>query len=411
MKVLLVSLEYPPYTFGGVGSHVFRLSRALVREGIEVAVLSPGPSRGEQSSEDGVRRFTVPVGEVPGVRLLSLAFRVPSAVRSVRKEFPFDLIHSHFGPCAFLGRREIRGTPLVETAHGTHLGELQALAPLGRLLPREIAGKYTVYPLLSILDLLSYAKASLIIAVSELAREEIARYGKGLLKKVVVVPNGIELSEFPLEVSPRIGAQDRVDCLAVAFMQARKGLDYLVEAAGHLKDQNIRITVVGDGPHFLRLKSRTERLALTDKIAFTGRLDRAEVRERFRSAQMFVLPSLWEGQGIVFLEAMASGLPIVATDIPGVRGMLRDGENALLVPPRDSRSLALAIEKLASSPALRLKLASEGLARVREYDWNHLVKRIVSLYSSLLKGKKDEKQSSRPVDAHEISLRMRKNNS
>jgi phosphatidyl-myo-inositol dimannoside synthase len=389
MKVLLVSLEYPPHSFGGVGSHVFHLSTALAKRGIEIGVLSPGPTE-EERMEGNVRHFTTTIAGIPGCKLLSFALRVPGCVQRIRDTFAFDIIHSHFGPCAFLGRRVLGSTPLIETAHGTHMGELLALRPLKRLLPREVLGKFCLYPVLVFLDLLSYRKCSRIIAVSELAKQEVSRYGRGLLEKTVVVPNGIELSEFSLEISPVIRSETRVRCLTVAFMQARKGLDYLLEAFSLINDKRVLLTVVGDGPHFGKLKKLAGLLGIADRVTFTGRLTRAAVKDAFRNSQLFVLPSLWEGQGIVFLEAMASGLPIVATRIRGVNGMLEDGGNALLVPPRDSRALAEAIQKLVARPELRFELASEGLRRVRQFDWNQLVDRIISLYSSAMEAK-DEK--------------------
>jgi len=388
MKVLLVSLEYPPHSFGGVGSHVFHLSRALAERGIEVGVLSPGPVEAEKT-EGNVRHFTTTIARIPGCKLLSFALKVPGCVQRIRGEFAFDIIHSHFGPCAFLSKRVLGSTPLIETAHGTHVGELLALRPLKRLLPKEVLGKFCLYPVLAFLDLLAYRKSVRIIAVSELARQEVCRYGKGLLQKTVIVPNGIQLSEFSLEVTPwvRRNEETRIRCLTVAFMQARKGLDYLLEALSLINDKRVLLTIVGDGPHFGRLKKLADLLGITDRVSFRGRLTRSAVREEFRNSQLFVLPSLWEGQGIVFLEAMASGLPIVATRIPGVNGMLEDQVNALLVPPRDSRALAEAIQKLVASPELRLELASEGLKRVRQFDWNQLVDRIISLYSLAREGK------------------------
>jgi len=389
MKVLLVSLEYPPHSFGGVGSHVFHLSRALAEKGIDVGVLSPGPLE-EDRIDGNVRHFTTTIARIPGGKLLSFALKVPGCVLRLRKTFPFDVIHSHFGPCAFLGRRELDLATLIETAHGTHLGELLALRPLGKLLPKEVLGKFCLYPVLALLDLLSYRKCSRIIAVSELARREVSRYGRDLLEKTVVVPNGVELSEFSLNVSSGLRNETQVRCLTVAFMQARKGLDYLLEAFSLINDNRVLLTIVGDGPHFARLRRLADKLGIAGKVDFKGRLTRAAVLNEFRNSQLFVLPSLWEGQGIVFLEAMASGLPIVATRIPGVSGMLEDGVNALLVPPRDSRALAGAIQKLVDRPDLGLELASEGLKRVRLFGWNQLVDRIISLYSSAM-GRKDEK--------------------
>ncbi|UCF78662.1 MAG: glycosyltransferase family 4 protein [Candidatus Eiseniibacteriota bacterium] len=383
MRVLLVSLEYPPYSFGGVGSHVLHLSTALAERGIEVGVLSPGPGEGE-IDEDGIRHFTVPIGRRPGGKLLSFALKVPGAIERLSESFPPDLIHSHFGPGAFLSRRTLESSPLIETAHGTHLGELLALRPLRRLLPREILGKFSLYPVLAALDLLCYRKCARIIAVSEMARQEVSRYGRGLLGKTVVVPNGIRLAEFPLEISPSPSGEREIRCLTVAFMQARKGLDYLLEAVRNLPRGDVRFTIVGDGPHLARLKRLSHRLGVAERVTFTGRVGREALRDEFRRSDIFVLPSLWEGQGIVFLEAAASGLPVVATDIPGVCGMLEHGVNALLVPPRDSLALAREIERLAASSGLRQRLASEGLRRVRGYDWNELVRQVISLYSSIL---------------------------
>jgi len=446
MKPLLVSLEYPPHSFGGVGSHVFNLSKCLAARGIECAVLSPGP-RDDASRSGGVTHFTTPISGAAGLKLLSFAAKVPRCIRRIRRTFAFDIVHSHFGSCAFAGPGSLHGAPMVETAHGTHYGELLALSPLAKLTPREIVGKYTVYPALSVLDFLCYQKSSAIIAVSELARHEVSRYGRRFLEKTVVIPNGIELSEFALELrKPR--PDDKVlHCLCVAFMQARKGLDYLLEAFGVLAAEgalardcalarddvlaregtlagrgasasggspgrgsasaggglpegqdlpdgggrpgrgSASLTIVGDGPHCGRLRKLAHDLCISDSVRFAGRLDRAALKEEFARADAFVLPSLWEGQGIVFLEAMASGLPIVATRIPGVEGMLQDGANALLVPPRDGPALARAILELAGSPELRARLASEGLRRVRQYDWNQLVERVVSLYASVLGGR------------------------
>ena len=409
MKPLLVSLEYPPHSFGGVGSHVFNLARCLADRGVQCAVLSPGPSESESGS-DGVARFTTTISDTAGLKLLSFAAKVPRRLRSIRRTFDFDIVHSHFGSCAFAGRRSLGGAPMVETAHGTHYGELLALSPLSRLTPREAVGKYTVYPALSVLDLLCYRKASAIIAVSRLARSEVSRYGRGLLDKTVVIPNGIRLSEFaPAERRPLRG-DGVLRCLCVAFMQARKGLEYLLEACAHLAAEGalardeaagrgapgaaqspgrvaVSLTIVGDGPHFVRLKAKARDLGVSDSVRFAGRLDRTSLKKEFAAADAFVLPSLWEGQGIVFLEAMASGLPIVATRIPGVEGTLEHGANALLVPPRDAAALAGALLELAGSETLQSRLASEGLARVKRYDWNQLVEEVVSLYASVLGGR------------------------
>jgi phosphatidylinositol alpha-1,6-mannosyltransferase len=418
MKPLLVSLEYPPHSFGGVGSHVFNLARCLAERHIQCAVLSPGPSEGE-STADGVTHFTTPISDTAGLKLLSFAAGVPRCLSRIRRAFEFDIVHSHFGPCAFAGSRSLRGVPMVETAHGTHYGELLALSPLSRLTPREAVGKYTVYPALSFLDLLCYRRASAIIAVSPLARSEVSRYGRGLLKKTVMIPNGIRLSEFAPSERAAPPEDGVLRCLCVAFMQARKGLDYLLEACGRLAAEGalapdgwstrtangalapkgvpgpgrgpgsprISLTIVGDGPHVVRLKTKALDLGISDSVRFAGRLDRESLRREFAGADAFVLPSLWEGQGIVFLEAMASGLPIVATRIPGVEGMLEHGVNALLVPPRDPVTLAGAMLELARSRELRSRLSSEGLKRVKRFDWNQLVGEVISLYASVLGGR------------------------
>ncbi|OLB15188.1 MAG: hypothetical protein AUH07_03240 [Gemmatimonadetes bacterium 13_2_20CM_70_9] len=162
----------------------------------------------------------------------------------------------------------------------------------------------------------------------------------------------------------------------------QKGLDYLVKALAQLPPQRrVRLVVVGEdwgGVADLRSLART--LGIEDRILFKGLLARDEVLRAYASADVFVLPSLFEPFGIVLLEAMAAGLPVVASRVGGIVDVVEDGKTGLLVPPRNPQAIADAIERLLSNPTLRQRMGAEARMRAPAYSWEELVPRILEVY-------------------------------
>lgn len=174
--------------------------------------------------------------------------------------------------------------------------------------------------------------------------------------KVAVVPNGIELaSSRPSD--PRV-------VLFVGRLTAGKGVDVLIDAMRACPDE--QLVIVGDGPERQRLEARAAGL---DRVVFTGTLGRSDVERSLANAKMLVLPSRQEGQPNVILEAMARGVPVVATPVGGIPDLIRDGENGVIVAAGDAQATATAIRALSEHPEQGRALADRARERIAHHAW------------------------------------------
>ncbi len=355
MRVAIVSpydLEVP----GGVQAHVRQLAAELRRRGDEVAVLGPRRAVG--------LRFN---GSVAPVALQPAAYR--AVHRSLRRFGP-DVVHVHepmvpwLGPAAAgYGR-----APVVATYHAW--SDQDRLYRLARRLGRRVL-----------------ATTSVAIAVSPAA----AAYHSTALgvpaSRFEVVPNGVEVARFSTATPlPRVTDPARPTLAFVGRLEPRKGLAVLLEAFSRLRADHpgLRVLVVGDGDERDRALEAVPAAARGD-VLLLGRVPADEVPQVYAASDLFVSPALGgESFGIVLLEAMAAGRAVVASDIPGYRSVLTDGQEGRLVPPGDVTALAQAIDRYLRDPAARRAAATAGRRRVAAYDWEVVAARIRSLYVAAL---------------------------
>ena len=172
---------------------------------------------------------------------------------------------------------------------------------------------------------------------------------------------------------PIAGYDDgKINILFVGRLEKRKGVNYLIDAYARLKKQhpNIRLIIVGPGVNLRRRYELKVRLKRLKDVVFTGGVRYEELPRYYQAADIFCAPATGkESFGIVLLEAMALGKPIVATSNEGYSSVVTDGEQALLVPPRNSKALAEALKRLIEDTSLRHKLGANGLMTVQRYDW------------------------------------------
>lgn len=211
--------------------------------------------------------------------------------------------------------------------------------------------------------------AHLIIANSKHTEKEIE--GMGIPGEFIeVVYPGFDALSGKREMIRE--AHERINLLSVAICDPRKGLDILLEAIHHLNNPKIKLDVVGDDcvdlAYNKRLKERVSAWGLEEKVTFHGVVGLEELRRFYSEADIFVLPSLYEPFGIVFAEAMSFGLPIIATNVGGIPELVEDGENGLLVPPKDVNLLAGAINKLASDAGLRERFGRRGYEKSKKLN-------------------------------------------
>lgn len=209
--------------------------------------------------------------------------------------------------------------------------------------------------------------ADRIITTSRYSSERIARFYGVRPSQIFIVPELIELQAWraALRSAPREEGPLRVLC--VAHLYPRKGIDTLLQAFARVKGEAI-LRIVGIGPERPRLERLANSLIISRRVQFLGQLSFKALIAEYRNASVFALPTSQEGFGIVFLEAMAASLPIVAGDAAAVPEVVRNGVTGILVRPDDSEALARALQLLLDDPEARKAMGAAGCAEVGRYD-------------------------------------------
>ena len=224
--------------------------------------------------------------------------------------------------------------------------------------------------------LLTLRIASGVICVSEDLESRVQRLGA---KSTVVIPSPLLLPRYKTNVH----GKDR-QIVSVARLVPIKGMSYLIKAMVHV---NGSLVIIGNGPERRRLELLSRHLELSDRVFFTGWInDRSRVLDYLRQATVFVLPSLSEGLPRVLIEAMACGLPVVATDVGGVPEAVVDGVNGLLVPPRDEKALAEAIEYVFNDVDFQRRTSVENMKAATEYLPSIIGQKVYDYLEKILRG-------------------------
>lgn len=240
---------------------------------------------------------------------------------------------------------------------------------------------------LSRLERRAARRADRVVVTSEYCREVVRRAYGVPRGRQAVVPEGLDLRAWrelpaPVEASPRPPT-----ILSVARQYPRKNTAALVRAFARVREArpDARLRVAGGGPELERLRRLVRRLELDGPVRLDGSVSGLDaIREAYASADVFCLPSLQEGFGIVFLEAMAAGLPIVAGDEAAVPEVVRDGTTGLLVDPRDPDAVAGALLRLLEDGGLRRSMGRAGRREVERYDWPRVAERFLDAVADLL---------------------------
>lgn len=361
----------------GVPRHVLDLSAALLARGHQVEVVAGQSEPGEGNLWEEAARRGIPATFVPALRRAVApaadAAAFAGLYRHIRRTRP-DIVHTHIAKAGVLGRLAARlaGVPaLVHTYHG-QIGELEGTSLRSRLLR---AG-----------EALAARRSDALIAVSAYTAAGLQQLGVGRRDQYHVIRNGIDLERFAepagerpngLEGSPLLGA--------VASLTAEKGLDLLLQALPPLSaaHPHLRLFLLGDGPLRPALETQARALGLESRVRFCGNLP--DIRPYLQAFDLLVLPSRREGLGLVLMEAMAAGIPVVAARVGGIPELVGHGQQGWLVPPEDPVALSEAIAHLLADPQLRGALAQGGRERAsREFGLGTMVDQVEGLYHRLL---------------------------
>jgi len=396
IKVLALAWEFPPRVVGGLARHVDELYRAMAGQGAEIHVVTahhPGAPQTEVVAEGGQDGGRLVVHRAPADPIAPLDFLTgilemnyglcEVAIPALGGD-GFSLIHAHdwlVAPAAKALKHAYR-VPLIATIHGTEHGRHQGLhTPLQHYIHAW--------------EWLLIHEAWRAVCVSQYIADEVERVHAAPADKLDVIHNGLDrerlirhnmTAQAKHEFLDRFGARNQRIVLFVGRMVREKGAHVLIEAApkvlrGH---PEALFVLVGGGPND-HLGKRARELDIDSRIRITGFIPDEELANLYQTASVAVCPSLYEPFGIVALEGMAAGLPVVVSDAGGLPEVVEHEKTGLLTWANNPESLATGITRVLDDEALAQRLARAGAERVRErFGWDAIAARTLQAYQRVI---------------------------
>ncbi len=392
-RVLILSWEYPPLIEGGLARHVRKLSEALVELGVEVHVLTRGGEdapANEVAAGVEVHRIREPAHPTDLDEFVDWVGRMNAdmldAGVALGEAFDFDLVHGHdwlvAGACDQLARRF--EAPLVTTIHATEYGRHQ--------------GWVKDHPQSYIHGVERWItnRSQRVIACSAYMQEQIADIFAVPAGRITAIPNGIDPADLPQPAARELAglrsqfaAPEERLVLLIGRLVYEKGFQLALEAMPRVIKAvpGTRFLVAGSGTHEEELKKQAEELGLMEHGTFLGWIGDDVLRSLYAIADLTVVPSIYEPFGLVALEAMASGCPVIVADTGGLREVVPHEGAGLRFRPRDPRALARVAIRVLSDPDLEARLIAEAHEHVRRFDWTDIAAQTAELYEDLVGAK------------------------
>ena len=374
-KIKVLEMIDLPF-LGGGQINLLSIAKSLDMTKFEVSVCSQGDGPlVDEAKRNNIRHFPVPFSK-------KINRKVFQEIAFILKSNKIDILHTHGGVAGFYGRWAANRNNIpvvVHTLHGIHyLHYRNCLLKHFYILLERYFSRFT----------------DALIFVSDADRKKGKKLKLAPEDRIYVIKNGIDFSAFLAEKNsmdfmkqwkreldiesfqPVVGTVSR--------LHRQKGIPYLLEAAKKILKvfPAVKILIVGEGPQRQKLESLNRRLGLENYVLFLG--ERKDAQQFLFLFDVFVLPSLWEGLPYVLMEAAALGKPVVATDVDGVKEMVRDGESGILVPSKNPESLARSVIQLLQDRSYALELGKELKKEIsQKYTLSSMVEQIQSLYLEL----------------------------
>lgn len=368
MKIAILLWLFPPKWLAGTEIATYNLAKHLAKKGHEVHVIT---SLDEGLPKESLEQdFHVHRVRCPRVRFLGIIIFWLKAFPFLKRINP-DVIHAQgisMGMPGFLAKKFL-GKPYIVWGRGF--------------------GVYFPWLFKNQISKLVLGNANAVIALTEDMKGKMERICN---RDVCVIPNGIDLEGFqdlPTKEVAReslgLDNNDRI-VLLVANLRPVKGVRYLIEAINIVRstETKVRLLLMGDGEERQNLEAVVKSLNLEDCVSFTGKVPNEKVSEYMAASDVFVLPSLSEGFPMVILEAMASGLPIVATKVGGLPEIIEDGENGFLVQPKNPQQIAERVLLFLNNSELAEQISKNNQQKAKEYSWENIAQRLEDIYYSCL---------------------------
>jgi D-inositol-3-phosphate glycosyltransferase len=390
---------------GGMNVYVHELTRYLGAKGVHVDVFTR--SQDEHVPHIlhdlgyGNRIVHIPAGPEVPLPKKELASYLPEFVEGIiefadHKSIQYDLIHSHYWMSGIAGieLREIWNVPMIQMFHTLGLMKNRVAQSA-----EEMEGEYRIQGERKVM-----AAADRIISATLAESSQLQFLYQIDASKVTVIPPGVDLSRFyPIpndEAKDYLGIppQDRM-VLYVGRIEPLKGLDILIEAMGRYcqtrgtEQSRLHLSIIGGDPdtgsekmsaEMARLKTMRKHYGLKDLVTFLGKRDQHTLPYYYSAAEAVVVPSHYESFGMVALEAMACGTPVVASQVGGLAFLVQDGVTGYTVPVGDPQALCAHLQSLLNNRELRQKMGEQAVATAREYAWDKIAVQMIHLYQDAL---------------------------
>ena len=380
MRVLFFNYEYPPLGGGAANATAYILGEYSKISGLQVDLITSSIDSDYHLDKvtDNINIHRLPIGKNKNnlhyqsqKDLLIYLWKAYFFFRKLTKEKKYDLSHSFFTiPCGFISL-------LLKWQHKIPY----VISLRGSDVPGYSERFSFLYGFIKPLVRIIWKNSGAVIANSKGLRELALKTNPA--QEIGVIYNGIDINQFSRDLVSSTETKSReFKILCVTRITPRKGVRYLVEAFKKLseKSDSISLQVIGDGDEKKELEKLAEELKISDKVDFAGLIQHEKLPPYFSSSDVFVLPSLNEGMSNSMLEALASGLPLVATDTGGTKELLEDGQNGFIIKMKDSGDLASKLETLLKDENLRKKMGEESRKKAQNMSWEKVAGKYTDLY-------------------------------
>lgn len=382
LNICLITKMFPPRTGGGA-TITYELANALGERGHTVDVYTRSVSPEEDTTVSIHQNVSIiRVSKERPLVVLSTVHHSVAARRTIDFD-AYDIVHGTLMPASTVsfGPLFIRSidAPIILTSLGTAVGEALGNKPYT---VTDYLFKYIFHPINFVFDGYSGRLADRIIGISHHTCNQLTNIYRHDKKKISLVPPGIDAKRFtPRDERHPAVDSNKITLLSVSRLDPRKGINITIRALAELDREDVELVIAGEGRIRSHLENLADELGVGTRVNFLGNVEYTseELPRLYSSADLFVLPSRYEGFGVVYLEAMACGTPVIGTDVGGVPTVIKDGETGYL-SSRDTEDVTDRISRILNDHEEHERMSDNARKWAESHDWDNIAAQVEDLY-------------------------------
>ena len=373
-RVILCTQQFGNY-WSGLGAYATSLAKGLVERGIEVVVIAPVGAQ----PIDGVGWIEVEPArwDFTHGNWLSLSYAFARALKTLDA----DIIHFTDAREAFAYHGKI---PAVGTLHDDYFARHRWWPWYYRRDYVDWIQRWAYYSIVTLLERKAFRKLTALTANSNATAQTISKRYHIAIDKITTIYLGLDLTPQPVDEELERERLENPKLLFVGGNMQRKGLPLVLRALKQLLPSfpNLRLQILGKNQNLGKMQHLAQKLEIQEHVDFLGWVPPDRVNDYFRRAAVFVMPSLMEGFGLVFLEAMAAGLPVIGGNVGGTRELIEDGVNGMLVKPGNVENISFQIDQMLREKVVRNRIIQKGFDTLKRYNHQTTIHHTLEFYKA-----------------------------